>query len=80
MKQKLRERSLHRDCFGGTLVDAGLAVDTEIDVDFCFAVFHGDRFCRADVNAGFASGTLFKVNFCWQYISSDCTCAANCVK
>lgn len=72
--------SLHGDCFGGTLVDTGFAVHTEIGVDLRFAVFHGDGLGRADVDTGFTAGTLFNVNLYCQCISSDCTCAAKQIK
>ncbi len=63
----------HGDCFGRALVDAGLAIDAEIDVDLRFAVFHLNGDSRADVYAGLTSGTLLNINNCWQLCSSECT-------
>lgn len=63
----------HRYGLRWALIDAGLAVDTEIDIDLCFAVFHGYGGSRTDVHTGLAGGTLLNINNCWHFCSSECT-------
>jgi hypothetical protein len=71
---KKRDRVLpvlfHPDGFGRADVNAGLAVDTHILIDFCLVIIHGDCRCGTFAHAGFTSGTFIVVNDCYQLVHS----------
>ena len=54
------------DCFCRADIDAGLAVDAHILVDFRLVILHRDGRRRTFAYTGFTSGTLTVVNDCCQ--------------
>lgn len=64
----------HANCFCGAFLHAGLAVYTELGINFCnimvfikfFAILHGNRGRWTDIHTRFTSGALFRINLCWH--------------